>query len=373
MSKPLINVAAGLILRTDGRLLLAERPSGKPWAGWWELPGGKIEPGETVLGALARELEEELSIKVTAASPWVTYTHEYPKNRVRLAFCRVTGWTGTAIGAEGQTLAWVDPRQPILVGPLLPATEPPLRWLQLPDHYLVTSIGSHANLPHYIERLTQALRGGLKLVQFREPAWPDSSTGKQDIYDGFQQVLQCCHDHGARCLLNSAHPESWWRQADGVHFRAADAAAIHAGGTATLLDAAGLAHHPRKPLPDTAPQVPDVSQEPQSMPGSSNTTEQRKKNGYLIGKNNYLIAVSAHTADELALARLLGADFAVLGHVLETPSHANQSALGWDSFQALAEAAGIPVFAIGGQSNHTLALAQQHGAHGIAGIRHLLP
>src|SRR5690606_35106195 len=93
MSKPFIDVAAGMILRADGSLLLAERPADKPWAGWWELPGGKIEPGETTLEALGRELKEELDIDVTHATPWVTYTHEYPKNIVRLAFCKVTGWT----------------------------------------------------------------------------------------------------------------------------------------------------------------------------------------------------------------------------------------------------------------------------------------
>src|SRR3546814_1751300 len=68
MSKPLIEVAAGLILREDGWLLLAERPGDKPWSGWWELPGGKIESGETVLEALSRELQEELGIRVTAAA-----------------------------------------------------------------------------------------------------------------------------------------------------------------------------------------------------------------------------------------------------------------------------------------------------------------
>src|SRR5690606_36735538 len=98
--KPFIKVAAGLILRPDGQLLLAQRPSDKPWAGWWELPGGKIEAGESTLEALARELQEELGIQITDASPWVTYTHEYPKNIVQLAFCRVYGWTGTPAGLE---------------------------------------------------------------------------------------------------------------------------------------------------------------------------------------------------------------------------------------------------------------------------------
>ncbi|MDS1139224.1 Nudix family hydrolase [Pusillimonas sp. SM2304] len=322
MTKPFIKVAAGLILQPDGSLLLAQRPSDKPWPGWWELPGGKIEPGETTLQALARELKEELDIEVTNATPWVTYTHEYPKNIVQLAFCRVTGWTGEPTGVEGQTLAWVTPGAQLDVGPLLPATEPPLRWIQLPDRYLLTSIGGSDGLGAYLDKLAQALQNGLKLVQFREPGWVAQS--EQDAYAAFKRVVQLCHRHQARCLVNSGHPESWWAQADGVHFRAADARA----------------------LADAGAEIKN------KVPG--------------------LIAVSAHDAQDLKAARALEADFAVLGHVLDTPSHPDQPGMGWPGFASVMSDAGLPVFAIGGQSAATLDTARQHGAHGIAGIRHLL-
>jgi 8-oxo-dGTP diphosphatase len=316
MSKPLIHVAAGLIMREDGWLLLAQRPDDKPWPGWWELPGGKIEAGETVLDALARELDEELGIGVTKAAPWVTYTHEYPKNIVRLAFCRVTGWTGVPQGVEGQTLAWVDPRAPLPISPLLPATEPPLRWLQLPDRYLVSSIGGAAGLPAFMNTLNAALERGIRLVQFREPGLEGDGA-----HQAFRQVLDACRRHGARCLVNSRHPESWRTEADGVHWRAADA---------------------RRQAADMADPAP-----------------------------KRLNAVSVHNADDLAAARALGADFAVLGHVLETPSHPGQPPLGWERFAQLQENAGLPLFAIGGQSSATFDQAWRHGAHGIAGIRHI--
>ncbi|NYT64577.1 Nudix family hydrolase [Alcaligenaceae bacterium] len=319
VNKPFIHVAAGLILRPDGQLLLAQRPADKPWSGWWELPGGKIEAGETVLQALSRELKEELDIDVTHATPWVTYTHEYEVNIVRLAFCRVTGWTGEPKGIEGQELAWVDPSAPLSIGPLLPATEPPLRWLQLPDRYLLTSINSAQNLPAFMSRLDHALANGLKLVQFREPSWQDSPA---QLEQAFKQVLERCHASGARCLVNSCHPAAWLAVADGLHVRAGD-----------------MVNH--------------QTDEQLNMPA-----------GKLLG-------VSVHNATDLAVARTLKPDFAVLGHVLDTPTHPNQAGMGWSAFAALAEQASMPVFAIGGQSSSTQHIAQQHGAHGIAGIRQI--
>lgn len=313
MSKPFIDVAAGLILRADGSLLLADRPEGKPWSGWWELPGGKIEAGESVMQALSRELKEELDIEITHATPWVTFTHEYPSNIVRLAFCKVTGWTGEPTGMEGQHLAWIDPHGPLTVGPVLPATEPPLRWLRLPDRYLITAIGNAGNLPAFLDMLTTALVNGIRLVQYREPGWDDEQA--------FEEVLRICRQYGARCLVNSCHPESWWHKADGVHLRAADAK--------------------------------------QSAANS------------IVFKDYGLVGVSAHSPEDLTAARHLNADFVVLGHVLNTSSHPQSPGMGWDAFTALAAQAGLPVFAIGGQSIDTLATATQHGAHGIAGIRHM--
>ncbi|MFC4201726.1 thiamine phosphate synthase [Candidimonas humi] len=356
-AKPLIHVAAGMILRADGALLLAERPADKPWSGWWELPGGKIEPGETVLQALARELDEELGIQITQATPWVTHVHEYPKNIVSLAFCRVTGWNGTPTGREGQTLAWVDPHAPITVGKLLPATEPPLRWLRLPDRYLITSIGGQQELPGYLARLDTALQQGIRLVQFREPAWQQRD-GEQAVAAALQEVLRRCREHGARCLVNSAHPRDWWDRADGVHLRAADARLPE------------VAARLRRAAEDSNATGADAAAGAQAAPDNH-----AGANAAAAGPNSWpdrLLGMSAHDAADLTLARELGADFAVLGHVLDTPSHPGEPGMGWERYAELAGGAGLPVLAIGGQSEATLDEARRHGAHGIAGIRGLL-
>src|SRR4030065_852553 len=86
----IVEVAAAVLQRPDGSFLLAQRPPDKIWAGYWEFPGGKIEPGETPYHALVRELREELGITVTTAYPWLTRVFTYPPATVRLNFFRVT-------------------------------------------------------------------------------------------------------------------------------------------------------------------------------------------------------------------------------------------------------------------------------------------
>jgi len=122
-----VDVAVGVLLRADGAFLLTTRPLGKVMAGHWEFPGGKIEPGETVEVALARELHEELGIAIDAAKPWRQTLFDYPHARVRLHFCKVLGWQGELSMREGQAMAWQQ--LPVQVQPVLPGTVPVLQWL----------------------------------------------------------------------------------------------------------------------------------------------------------------------------------------------------------------------------------------------------
>src|SRR5690606_10295580 len=92
---PMLEVAVGVLVRADGAVLFGQRRAGKPYAGWWEFPGGKLEPGERVEQALARELREELGIEVRRSLPWVLREHVYPHAHVRLSFRRVVEWEGT--------------------------------------------------------------------------------------------------------------------------------------------------------------------------------------------------------------------------------------------------------------------------------------
>lgn len=129
--RPITEVAVGVLIERDvagreGRFLLTSRPEGKVYAGYWEFPGGKFEPGETVDQALRRELHEELGITIGAVQPWQQELFDYPHARVRLHFCKVFDWTGTFEMREGQQMAWSD--LPVAVAPVLPGTLPVLRW-----------------------------------------------------------------------------------------------------------------------------------------------------------------------------------------------------------------------------------------------------
>ena len=118
--RPLTLVAVGILQRADGQVLFAQRPAGKPYAGYWEFPGGKIEPGESARAALVRELEEELGVRVTAATAWLTQRHVYPHAHVELQFFLVSEWEGEILPQEEQRVAWQPPGA-YTVGPLLPA------------------------------------------------------------------------------------------------------------------------------------------------------------------------------------------------------------------------------------------------------------
>jgi 8-oxo-dGTP diphosphatase len=135
-SRPLTRVAVGVLLRADGSVLLADRPAGKPYAGYWEFPGGKIETGEPVAAALARELHEELGVDIGSSDPWVSFEFDYPHAYVELQFRLVRRWRGEPQAREGQQLRFVHPAGE-LPRPLLPAAVPALRWLRLPQTALV--------------------------------------------------------------------------------------------------------------------------------------------------------------------------------------------------------------------------------------------
>jgi 8-oxo-dGTP diphosphatase len=124
--RQVVDVAVGVLIRPDGDFLLTSRPDGKVYAGYWEFPGGKLERGESVEQALARELDEELGIRIDQIVPWKIQMVDYPHALVRLNFCKVFDWEGELQMREGQSFAWQH--LPVQVAPVLPGTVPVLQW-----------------------------------------------------------------------------------------------------------------------------------------------------------------------------------------------------------------------------------------------------
>lgn len=126
--RPMVEVAVGVLMQADGSFLLTSRPAGKPYAGYWEFPGGKLEAGESIEEALSRELNEELGLTMGEAKAWKVEVVDYPHALVRLHFFKVTQWSGELQMKEQQSFAWSV--LPVGVSPILPGALPVLDWLE---------------------------------------------------------------------------------------------------------------------------------------------------------------------------------------------------------------------------------------------------
>ena len=192
-------------------MLLAQRPSGKPYAGYWEFPGGKLEPGETPRDALTRELREELGITVRRASPWFIQQFVYPHAHVELHFYRVFAWEGELVGHDGQAFTWQTPGD-FTVAPLLPANTRILAALALPAIYGITCAGDLGE-EAFLARAERSLARGLKLMQLREKDWP---VARRDALA--ERVVPLAHRFGAKVLLNGIAEDARRLGCDGVHW-----------------------------------------------------------------------------------------------------------------------------------------------------------
>ncbi len=313
-----IHVVAAAITDPRGRILLARRTARREFAGLWEFPGGKVEPGETAEAALRRELQEELGIVVEVGPALIAVPHAYPDKRLCLDLRHVTQWQGMPRGREGQALAWVAPDK-LHAYAMPPADRPVVAALQQPDRYLVTPDlapdGGDAADRAWLQALDRALASGIRRVQLRTPALDSARRHALQA-----QAMSRCRHAGAEGLVNG------------------DVALAHALGAGLHLRGAQLCEHRVRPVPAGVP-----------------------------------LAASCHDADELLRAEALGCDFAVLGPVRATATHPGAPAIGWARFARLREQVTLPVYAIGGLAPADIAQARQHGAQGIAAIRGLWP
>ena len=306
--KKIVHVAAAVITRPDGSFLLGQRAPDTFYPGYWEFPGGKVEPGETPRDALIRELDEELGMQVEAASPWITREHVYEHAHVSLHFFEVTAWRGEIHDRVHSALSWQQ-ADAMDVGPMLPANGPILKALRLPRLFGITHAGE-IGIDAQLARLDAALADGLRLVQIREPALPE---GPREAFA--RAVVERCHATGALVMVNDDPALARSIGADGLH-----------------LTARSLASAAARPEFEW-------------------------------------VGASCHTRADLEKAASLELDYALLGAVQPTLSHPERSALGWPAFTEMIARLPLPVFALGGLGAGDLGCAKAAGAHGVAGIR----
>lgn len=309
-----MNVAVGVLSNAQGEVLIALRQKGQHLEGLWEFPGGKVEAHETTAGALQREFEEELGVKVKPQQPLITIAHQYPEKTVLLDVWRVALASGQAFGKEGQEIKWL-PKAQLNDYAFPEANQSIIKALLLPTEYLITpECGADPAL--FIQQVHSALQRGIKLLQLRSKQLP-----AQDFHALAYKISALCKENGAHLLINSDC-----------------AAGVSIPGVGLHLSAAALNSLPVRPVD------PDV-----------------------------WCGASCHNVEEVKQALALGVDFICFSPVLKTASHPQANPLGWVEFAKLCQHCTVPVFALGGlnPSHHNQVVAL--GGHGVAAIRGYWP
>ncbi len=313
----LLHVAVAVIIKAD-QVLISKRPEHVPQGGLWEFPGGKVETGESIEGALKREIQEELGIQIHESQPLIKITHHYADKSVLLDTHLVTRFKGQSypenqlsIGAEGQSVQWVAIKQ--LRQYAFPAANSAIiNALQLPSVYAISADlhkPDYKHLQSWLDRhqlvqLRLKSRSGKKLEQFVGDIMEMASGGVQIMFNSSMQL-----------------PETLNKQSAGVHL------------TSRHLFDDGFIKQYKKNYPDK------------------------------------LVSASCHNSEEIERANNLRLDFITVSPVQKTQSHPEQQALGWERFQLLTDQAIMPVYALGGIQPEDTQQAQLYGAQGVAGIR----
>lgn len=306
-----LDIAVGVLVDSEGRVLTACRRANTPGAGFWEFPGGKREAGESIETCLARELAEEIGIDTIRGEPLVRFAHDRGPRPVRLHVWRIDDWQGEPAGCEGQSVRWAVP-ETLDLSTLLPATEVILNALRLPPRYLITPTLDPEAPDQWLAGIDAALADGIRLIRVRDHALDDATYEKIAA-----AVVERAHAAGAQVLVDRDVALMQRVGADGLHW-------------------------PVQRTLDTAQRPVD---------------------------HTHWYAVSAHDSDELCRVAAAGADFATLSPVQPSLTHPQTPALGWSGFADQRADCALPVYALGGLTGADIDTARSHNAQGVAAIR----
>ncbi len=321
-----VHVVALALRDAAGRVLVQQRPDHKHQGGLWEFPGGKVEPGESPLAALRREIHEELDYTLGAAGPLIQVTHDYPDKSVRLEVWQAVDPQAAARlrPAEGQPIRWVgvDALRRL---PMPAADRPVVNALRLPDHYWITPFlpadgvsahrASSQAIQSWLRTARSRLDSGVRMVQFRSKTIPETNRALL-----LKALYPWCREKGVALIYNGevgvGRAMLDYGIADGLHLSSAQLMALR-----------------QRPVDDI-----------------------------------HWLSASVHNEEELHQARKLEVDFVSLSPVRATQSHPQAQPLGWERFAELARQAHCPVYALGGMALADVSAARAAGGQGVAGI-----
>lgn len=302
--KPL-HVAVGVVSDAQGRILISRRADEMHQGGKWEFPGGKVEAGESVQEALARELEEELGILVRSARPIIQIPYHYPDRYVLLDVWQVDQFEREPEAREGQPFTWVT--QDALPSYDFPAANRPIiNAISLPDRVIITPVDADIFLGEH--RIRDVLAENESALFYLR-----SSEGSNT--DELLSIFAALCDHRRHKLLsNIPGPED---DTIGWHLK-----------SRVLMG---------------------MEERPESYRG--------------------LLSASCHDESEVCKANALELDFIFISPVQRTRTHPDSRPLGWEHFSELTAMAQMPVYALGGLGVDDIPRARSLGAQGVAGIR----
>jgi len=307
-------IAVGLVLDGEGRILISQRSDERHLGGLWEFPGGRIQAGEHPEAGLRRELLEETGLNCHRIEPLLRFNHRYPATathcprQLQLHCFLVTGHSGKAESRLEQSLTWA-PITALSGYPMPAANHHILTALQLPRTLPISPHCSDQNT--LLQQLATLFASGCPLYYLRQPELRQTT---------FRQLAKKVIELGRR--FNT-----------GVILRAVPALAMELGAAGVQLSNNQLATLTKRPLPA-----------------------------------ELLLGASCHNREQLQQAARIGADYALLSPVQPTSSHPQAKPLGWAGFRKLLDEAELPVYALGGMQLNDLWQATETGAIGISGI-----
>jgi len=302
----IIKAVVGVLRNENQEIFIAKRRAGQFMAGFWELPGGKIEPNELPEQAIVRELQEELGIQVQHISLHQTMTHAYSDRIVELSIYNINQYQGTAAGIEGQEIAWAA-IDALLAYNLLPTMKAFIHSITLPDKYWITPAKNHGS-DDWMLKFNQKLSQGVKLIQLRSKIALDSAM--------IEEIKSKCRQYDASLLLNTPNKDFSLPDCDGYHLTTEEMYILKT-----------------RPCPATQ-----------------------------------LLGISTHSLTEALQAQAFGADFIVISPVQATQTHPDTQPIGWDAAKEVVDKLNIPVYFLGGMQEQDLEKTLQLGAQGIAGV-----